>query len=205
MVSGPFYVPRYNPGFALLVTDGLLRSWTDPSLGVRRELCCAIVPPLIRRDRSGINPCRPSVVALVPVERKLARTTKLALTALASLVVAVTMTGGLATMVTDRLATTMADGVFQHGRHEQIPDRLWHVKLGTPMESVSRYLLFDPVRVEEGTDHVVWHYDRSAVAAAVPAIVFDKQTERVVAVHIDDKRWRIGPCYVGRPPDTPSE
>ncbi len=139
------------------------------------------------------------------MERRLARTTKLALTGLASLVLAVTMTRGLATMMTDRLATRVADGVFQRGPHEQIPDRLWRVKLGTPMESVSRKLLFEPVRVEEGTDHVVWYYDRNAVSTAVPAIVFDKQTERVVAVYIDDERLRIGPCYVGRPPDAKSE
>jgi hypothetical protein len=109
----------------------------------------------------------------VPVKPKLGRIAKLALTALASLALAVIMTDGLADMVTERLATTVVDRVFRHGPHEQIRDRLWRVKLGTPMESVSRNLLFDPVRVEEGTDHVVWYYDRSPVAAVIPAIVFD--------------------------------
>lgn len=150
----------------------------------------------LRRHHLRVPPARSEVITRRPW---------MALTALVSFALAVITTDGLAAMVTDRLATTVADRVFRHGPYEHIRDRLWRVKLGTPMESVSRNLLFDPVRVEEGTDHVVWYYDRSPVAAVVPAIVFDKQTARVVALHVDDRRRRLGPCSVGRPPDTPSE
>jgi hypothetical protein len=70
------------------------------------------------------------------------------------------------------------------------------------MDEVSVAVPFDPIRTEEHSDtrsgrpEVVWYYDHHPVAAVIPSVVFDKESNRVVAVYVDDVRHRVSPGYL---------
>lgn len=82
-------------------------------------------------------------------------------------------------------------------KYDAIRDQIWQVELGTSMEEVSELLPFEPIRVSEYEDpradagRVVWSYDHQLAAAVIPEIVFDRDSGRVVAVHVDDARYRV--------------
>jgi hypothetical protein len=82
-------------------------------------------------------------------------------------------------------------------KYDAIRDQIWQVQLGTSMEEVSEFLPFEPIRVSEyedprsGAHRIVWHYEHQLAAAVIPNIVFDRESGRVVAVYVDDARYRV--------------
>lgn len=118
---------------------------------------------------------------------------------MACLILAAVATIGMARLVQAAVAIPR---VLWGSPHDRIRDELWDVRLGTSMEAVSRNVPFNPTRTHEGIDYVVWSYDHHPVAGVVPAVVFDRDSRRVIAVHVDARRRRLGPCYPhGGPPE----
>jgi hypothetical protein len=81
-------------------------------------------------------------------------------------------------------------------KYDAIRDQIWQVELGASMEEVSELLRFEPIRISEyevpgGARRVIWSYDHQLAAAVIPKIVFDRESGRVVAVHVDDARYRV--------------
>jgi hypothetical protein len=89
-----------------------------------------------------------------------------------------------------------------HGPYAEIRDGLWQIELDSSMDEVSVAVPFDPIRTEEHSDtrsgrpEVVWYYDHHPVAAVIPSVVFDKESNRVVVVYVDDVRHRVSPGYL---------
>jgi hypothetical protein len=82
-------------------------------------------------------------------------------------------------------------------KYDAIRNQIWQVELGSSMEEVSELLPFEPIRVSDyedprsGAGRVVWSYDHQLAAAVLPSIVFDGESRRVVAVYVDDARYRV--------------
>ncbi len=97
------------------------------------------------------------------------------------------------------LVVVASERAIWHGPYDEIRDALWQIELGISMDEVSGAVPFDPIRTEEhlytrsGRPEVVWYYDHHPVAAVIPSVVFDKASNRVIAVYVDDVRSRTAP------------
>lgn len=107
--------------------------------------------------------------------------------------------GALAAAAVLLLVALAVEKAIWRGPYDEIRDALRQIELDSSMEKVSVAVPFDPIRIEEHSDtrsgrpEVVWYYDHHPVAAVIPSVVFDKASNRVIAVYVDDVRSRTAP------------
>ena len=82
-------------------------------------------------------------------------------------------------------------------RVEAIRNQLWQLELGMTMQEVRLLVDRAPTRevedrgLEDGQTVVVWSFAiRPKIEAVQPFLVFDRDTERLIEIVVDESRWR---------------
>lgn len=95
------------------------------------------------------------------------------------------------------VALVMLTMQVRTSRVEAIRNQLWQLELGMTMQEVRLLVDRAPTRevedrgLEDGRTVVVWSFAiRPKIEAVQPSLVFDRDTERLIEIVVDESRWR---------------